>query len=163
MRGVLDMRIGQGYDVHKLAEDRHLILCGVEVPHDRGLLGHSDADVAVHALMDAILGAACMGDIGRMFPDSDPQYKGADSMGLLARVMERIRSEGFYVVNADVTIIAQKPKLAPFIGRMTDNLRRALSTQAVNVKATTTEKLGFEGRMEGISAMAVVLLEEDEK
>ena len=157
------MRIGQGYDVHRLVPGRDLILCGVRIPHDTGLLGHSDADVAVHALMDAILGAACMGDIGRLFPDSDPEYKGADSMGLLLEVMHRIRAAGLFVVNADVTIVAQKPKLAPYIGRMAENLKSALGTELVNVKATTTEKLGFEGRMEGISATAAVLLEEERK
>lgn len=153
------MRIGQGYDVHKLVPERKLILCGVEIPHVLGLLGHSDADVAVHALMDAILGAAAMGDIGRHFPDTDPLYKDADSMKLLSAVIDKINNAGFTVINADITIIAQKPKLAPYIDQMRDNILSATKAEAVNVKATTTEKLGFEGRLEGISAMAVVLLD----
>ncbi|MBQ8507044.1 MAG: 2-C-methyl-D-erythritol 2,4-cyclodiphosphate synthase [Clostridia bacterium] len=152
------MRIGSGYDAHRLKEGRKLILCGVEVPHDRGLDGHSDADVAVHALMDALLGALALGDIGRHFPDSDPAYKGISSMRLLEHVMGLIREEGYCVGNADVTIVAQRPKLAAFIPAMRENLARALGTGCVNVKATTTERMGFEGEEMGISSQAVVLL-----
>lgn len=156
------MRIGQGYDVHKLVEGRKLILCGVEIPHSLGLLGHSDADVALHALMDAMLGAAGLGDIGRHFPDSDDKYKGISSMLLLQNVAEKIKESGYSVSNADVTIIAQKPKLAGFIDKMQENIAEVLGVDIsrINVKATTTEKLGFEGREEGISSMAVVLLDE---
>lgn len=156
------MRVGQGYDVHKLVEGRKLILCGVEIPHSLGLLGHSDADVALHALMDAMLGAAGLGDIGRHFPDSDDKYKGISSMLLLQNVSGKIKESGYSVSNADVTIIAQKPKLAGFIGKMQENIADVLGVDIsrVNVKATTTEKLGFEGREEGISSMAVVLLNE---
>lgn len=153
-----DMRVGQGYDAHRLVSGRKLILCGVEVPHDRGLDGHSDADVAVHALMDALLGAIGQGDIGRHFPDSDPAYKGISSMKLLEHVMALLTQGGWRVVNADVTIVAQKPKLAYYIGQMRENLIRALDTDAVNVKATTTERMGFEGEEIGISAQAVCLL-----
>ena len=152
------MRIGSGYDAHRLAEGRKLILCGVDVPHTRGLDGHSDADVAVHALMDALLGALGEGDIGRHFPDSDPAYKGISSMLLLERVMKIVREHGYGVANADVTIVAQKPKLAAYIPAMRENLARALGTDAVNVKATTTERMGFEGEEIGISAQAVALL-----
>ena len=152
------MRIGSGYDAHRLAEGRKLILCGVNVPHTRGLDGHSDADVAVHALMDALLGALGEGDIGRHFPDSDPAYKGISSMLLLERVMKIVREHGYCVANADVTIVAQKPKLAAYIPAMRENLARALGTDAVNVKATTTERMGFEGEEIGISAQAVALL-----
>ena len=154
-------RIGQGYDVHQLVEGRKLILCGVEIPHSLGLLGHSDADVALHALMDALLGAAGLGDIGRHFPDSDSRYKGIDSRKLLAEVMNKLREAGFRPSNADVTIVAQKPKLAPFIPQMENNLASALDlpVSRINVKATTTEHLGFEGRMEGISAYAVCLIQ----
>ena len=152
------MRIGSGYDAHRLAEDRKLILCGVNVPHSRGLDGHSDADVAVHALMDALLGALGEGDIGRHFPDSDPAYKGISSMLLLEQVMKIVREHGYGVANADVTIVAQKPKLAAYIPAMRENLARALGTDAVNVKATTTERMGFEGEELGISAQAVALL-----
>ena len=153
-------RIGQGYDAHRLKAGRKLVLCGVEVPHDRGLDGHSDADVAVHALMDALLGALGEGDIGRHFPDSDPAYKGISSMLLLDRVMATVRAKGFGVGNADVTIVAQRPKLAPFIPQMRENLARALGVglDRVNVKATTTERMGFEGEEIGISAQAVCLL-----
>ena len=156
------MRIGHGYDVHRFAPGRRLVLCGETVPYELGLLGHSDADVAVHALMDAILGAAALGDIGRLFPDSDPQYEGADSMLLLDKVVELVSEKGFSVSNADITIIAQKPKLAPYIGRMRDNVakRLGISANRVNVKATTEEGLGFTGSLEGISAHAVVLLNE---
>ena len=154
------MRIGSGYDAHRLKEGRKLILCGVEVPHTRGLDGHSDADVAVHALMDALLGALGEGDIGRHFPDSDPQYKGISSMLLLEHVMKTVRKHGYRVGNADVTIVAQKPKLAAFIPTMRENLVKALGTDAVNVKATTTERMGFEGEEIGISSQAVALLVE---
>ena len=153
-----EMRVGQGYDAHRLAVGRKLVLCGVEIPHDRGLDGHSDADVAVHALMDALLGAACLGDIGRHFPDSDPAYKGISSMKLLEHVIDLLGSEGWRVANADVTIVAQKPKLASFIPQMRLNLTKALGTEAVNIKATTTERMGFEGEEIGISAQAVALL-----
>lgn len=152
------MRIGSGYDAHRLTEGRKLILCGVEVPHTRGLDGHSDADVAVHALMDALLGALGEGDIGRHFPDSDPAYKGISSMLLLARVMETVRQKGYSVANADVTIVAQKPKLAAYLPQMRDQLAAALGTECINVKATTTERMGFEGEEIGISAQAVALL-----
>lgn len=157
-----EVRVGQGYDVHQLTEGRKLILCGVEIPHTHGLLGHSDADVALHALMDALLGAAGLGDIGRHFPDTDDQYEGADSMKLLERVITMLQEHGFRPANADVTIVAQKPKLAPFIPRMAENLASALDlpVSRINVKATTTERLGFEGRMEGISAQAVCLIQE---
>lgn len=152
------MRVGSGYDAHRLKEGRKLILCGVEVPHTRGLDGHSDADVAVHALIDAILGALGKGDIGRHFPDNDPQYKGISSMILLENVMQTMRQDGYRIGNADVTIVAQKPKLAPYISTMRQNIVDALNTDAVNVKATTTERMGFEGEEIGISAQAVVLL-----
>lgn len=156
------MRVGQGYDVHKLAEDRKLILCGEEIPHSVGLLGHSDADVALHALMDALLGAAALGDIGHLFPDNDDKYKGISSVILLKDVMKRIEDKGFTVSNMDITIIAQKPKISPFIEKMRENISKATGVlkDRINVKATTTEKLGFEGRCEGISSLAVVLLEE---
>lgn len=154
----LSMRIGSGYDAHRLKEGRSLVLCGVEVPHTHGLDGHSDADVAVHALMDALLGALGEGDIGRHFPDSDPSYKGISSMRLLEHVMGIVRDHGYRVGNVDVTIVAQRPKLAPFIPTMRENLVRALGIDAVNVKATTTERMGFEGEEIGISAQAVALL-----
>ena len=155
------MRIGHGYDVHRLVEGRKLILCGVEIPHTVGLLGHSDADVAYHALTDAILGAAAMGDIGRHFPDTDPKYKGADSGKLLDHVMELVWAKGYVVGNVDVTIIAQKPKLKDYIETMRENIAAHLKADidCVNVKATTTEKLGFEGEMLGISTHAVACLE----
>ena len=154
-------RVGMGYDVHQLTEGRKLILCGVEVPYDLGLLGHSDADVALHALMDAMLGAAGLWDIGHHFPDTDPQYKGISSMLLLDRVLYDLREKGFRPANVDLTIVAQRPKLSPFIPRMVDNLAQALALprDRVNVKATTTEHLGFEGRGEGISAQAVALIQ----
>lgn len=157
------MRIGQGYDVHKLVEGRHCIICGVDIPHEKGLLGHSDADVAIHALCDAILGAAALGDIGKHFPDTDDAFKGADSRVLLREVVKMVKEKGFVISNADITIIAQKPKMLPYIEKMRENVSSDLEikTDRVNVKATTTEKLGFEGRGEGISAMAVVLLEEN--
>lgn len=154
------MRIGQGYDVHKLVEGRELIICGVNIPYEKGLLGHSDADVALHALCDALLGAAALGDIGRHFPDSDERYKGADSRRLLREVVRMIKEKGYSVGNADVTIVAQRPKMLPYIDEMRENIASDLEIDkdAVNVKATTTEKLGFEGRGEGISATAVCLL-----
>ncbi len=155
-----DVRVGQGYDVHRLVEGRRLILCGVDISWEKGLDGHSDADVAVHALMDALLGALGLGDIGHLFPDTDPAYEGADSMKLLDAVMERVREKGYRVGNADVTIVAQRPKLAPYIEQMKNNLAAGLgvSAERVNVKATTTERLGFEGEGLGISAQAVALL-----
>lgn len=153
-------RVGSGYDVHRLTQNRKLILCGVEVPYELGLDGHSDADVAVHALMDALLGAAALGDIGKHFPDTDERFKGADSMKLLEHVLALLKERCWRVNNADVTIIAQKPKLAGYIPAMRDKLAKAmgLDADAVNVKATTTEKLGFTGRGEGIAAEAVVSL-----
>lgn len=150
-------RIGCGYDVHKLGEERKLILCGVEVPYEKGLLGHSDADVALHALMDALLGAAAMGDIGKHFPDTDERFKGADSMQLTLHVKKLLHEEGWQVNNVDVTIIAQRPKLAGYIAKMRANVAKVLDVaeSVVNIKATTTEKLGFTGRGEGIAAEAV--------
>ena len=155
------MRIGHGYDVHRLVEGRKLIIGGVEVPYEKGLYGHSDADVLIHALMDAILGAAAQGDIGKLFPDNDDRYLGADSMVLLVTVVELIHGLGFRVVNVDCTVIAQKPKLAPFIQQMRDNIASALdiADDCVNVKATTEEGLGFTGDGKGIAAHAVVLIE----
>ena len=154
------MRIGQGYDVHKLVEDRDCIICGVKIPYEKGLLGHSDADVALHALADAILGAAALGDIGKHFPDTDEKYKGADSRMLLREVVKKVSEKGYSVGNADVTIVAQRPKMLPYIEQMRKNVADDLNVgiDDVNIKATTTEKLGFEGRGEGISATAVVLL-----
>jgi 2-C-methyl-D-erythritol 2,4-cyclodiphosphate synthase len=156
------MRIGNGYDVHRLVAGRKLILGGVDVPHTKGLLGHSDADVLLHALSDAILGAIGEGDIGRHFPDTDPAYKGADSIKLLQHVMALADAKGFRIGNVDTTIVAQRPKLAPFIQQMRLNIARALCTEEerVKVKATTTEELGFAGRGEGIAAYAVALLED---
>ena len=150
-------RIGCGYDVHKLGEERKLILCGVEVPYEKGLLGHSDADVALHALMDALLGAAAMGDIGKHFPDTDERFKGADSMQLTLHVKKLLQEEGWQVNNVDVTIIAQRPKLAGYIAKLRANVAKVLDVaeSVVNIKATTTEKLGFTGRGEGIAAEAV--------
>ena len=155
------MRIGQGYDVHRLVEGRDLFLCGEKIEHDLGLLGHSDADVALHALCDALLGAAALGDIGKHFPDTDDRYKGISSMILLKHVYSLIKDKGYSLVNADVTIIAQKPKLLGYIPKMQSNIAEALGVDrdSINVKATTTEKLGFEGRCEGISALAVVLID----
>ncbi len=154
-------RIGQGYDVHRLVEGRELWLCGVKVEHDLGLDGHSDADVAIHALCDALLGALALGDIGKHFPDSDPRYKGIDSKILLGHVCRLIKEKAYRLGNADITIMAQRPKLAPYIGEMRDTLAKVMEVDAgqVSVKATTTERLGFEGRCEGISSSAVVLLE----
>ena len=156
------IRIGHGYDVHRLVSGRKLILGGVEIPHETGLLGHSDADVLTHAVMDALLGAAALGDIGKMFPDNDPAYSGADSLVLATKVVERIRHEGWQVSNVDATIIAQAPKLAPHIDVMRENLARVLGVElsAINVKATTEEKLGFTGEKLGIAAHAVCLLED---
>lgn len=156
------MRIGNGYDVHRLVPDRKLILGGVEIPYEKGLLGHSDADVLIHAIMDALLGAAALGDIGKHFPDTDPDYKGADSMQLLARVRDMLADRAYYIENIDATIIAQRPKLAPYIETMVRNIASALaiSTGQVNVKATTEEGLGFTGEGLGIAASAVCLLSE---
>ena len=156
----MTMRIGHGYDVHRLVEGRKLILGGVEVPHTLGLLGHSDADVLTHAVMDALLGAAALGDIGRHFPDTDPAYAGADSLKLLDHVVELLEKKGYQVGNVDATILAQKPKLAPYIEKMRDNLaaRMKVEPDQVNEKATTEEKLGFTGAEEGIAAHAVALL-----
>lgn len=157
------MRVGFGYDVHRLVEDRKLILGGVEVPYEKGLLGHSDADVLVHALMDAMLGAAGMGDIGRHFPDTDNQYKGIDSMILLQQVTQLLAEAKYKVNNIDVTVVAQRPKLARFIPQMEANIARVIGVEEsmVNVKATTTEKLGFEGEGLGISAYAVCTIAEN--
>lgn len=154
------IRIGQGFDVHAFATDRQLWLCGVNIPHDRGLLGHSDADVALHALSDALLGAAALRDIGYHFPDTDPRYKGADSRKLLREVVTLLAAKGYGIGNVDVTIMAQKPKLLPYIPQMAANIAQDLGIDAdcVSVKATTTEKLGFTGREEGIAAMAVALI-----
>ena len=156
------MRIGHGYDVHRLVEGRKLILGGVDIPWEKGLLGHSDADVLLHALMDALLGAAALGDIGKHFPDTDERYRGADSMELLRRVGEMLRQAGFRVGNIDVTMIAQKPKLKDYIPQMARNIAAALDTDVsrVNVKATTEEGLGFTGEGLGIAAHAVALLNE---
>lgn len=158
MQGV---RIGHGYDVHRLVEGRRLILGGVDVPWERGLLGHSDADVLTHAVMDALLGAAGLGDIGRHFPDTDPAYAGADSLKLLAHVTALLRERGFTVGNVDATVLAQRPKLAPHIPQMRDNLAQAMGVDPsqVNVKATTEEGLGFTGSGEGMAAHAVALIE----
>ena len=155
------LRIGHGYDVHRLVEGRRLILGGVEVPHTLGLLGHSDADVLTHAVMDALLGAAGLGDIGRHFPDTDPAYAGADSLKLLDHVVELLGARGWQVGNVDATILAQRPKLAPYLDQMRENLaaRMKAALEQVNVKATTEEKLGFTGAEEGIAAHAVCLLE----
>ncbi|PKN16703.1 MAG: 2-C-methyl-D-erythritol 2,4-cyclodiphosphate synthase [Deltaproteobacteria bacterium HGW-Deltaproteobacteria-23] len=157
------MRIGHGYDVHRLVAGRKLILGGVEIPHKTGLLGHSDADVLLHAVCDAILGALGEGDIGKHFPDSDPAYKGADSIKLLQKVMLLAKGKGYKIGNVDVTIVAQRPKLASFIPQMVANISAALGTGSdrVNVKATTTEELGFAGRTEGMAAYSVVLLEKE--
>ena len=153
-------RIGQGYDVHALVPGRKLILAGVDIPYGRGLLGHSDADVVTHAIIDAMLGAAALGDIGRHFPDTDPQYRGVDSQLLLTRALQLIRAAGFYLGNVDATIVAQEPKLAPFIPAMVDRLAVSLSLAPtrINLKAKTNERLGYLGRGEGIAADAIVLL-----
>ena len=156
------MRIGHGYDVHRLVPDRDLIVGGVKIPHTLGLLGHSDADVLLHAVSDALLGAAGLGDIGKHFPDTDPQYKGADSLKLLQIVGEKIADSGYRVSNIDVTMIAQRPKLRPYIETMEQNIASALNIDVsrVNVKATTEERLGFTGNEEGMACHAVCLLEE---
>lgn len=155
------MRIGHGYDVHRLVEGRKLILGGVEIPNEKGLDGHSDADVLVHAVMDALLGAAALGDIGKHFPDTDDAYLGIDSMLLLDRVFKTISEKGYRISNIDVTVIAQRPKLSPYISQMKQNLlyRLCLSEDQLNIKATTEEHLGFTGRGEGISCHAVCILE----
>lgn len=155
-----NLRIGQGYDVHQLVEGRKLIMGGVDIPHTRGLLGHSDADVLAHAVADALLGGVRGGDIGKLFPDTDPAYEGADSMKLLAAVADFVRDRGYEILDVDGVIAAQAPKLSPYRDQMRENLARAMgiSPENVGVKATTTEHLGFEGREEGISATAVALL-----
>ena len=155
------MRIGHGYDVHRLVEGRKLILGGVDIPYEKGLLGHSDADVLLHAISDSLLGAAAMGDIGAMFPDTDPAFKDADSLLLLKAVVKRINEAGFKPVNIDATIIAQQPKMRPYIDEMRKNISDALnvSIDCVNVKATTEERLGFTGSGEGISAHCVSLID----
>ena len=155
-----EIRVGHGYDVHRFAEGRKLILGGVEIPYELGLLGHSDADVLIHALMDAMLGAAGLGDIGKHFPDTDDKYKGISSMLLLKEVKKLVEKEGYSLSNADITVVAQKPKLAPYIDQIKKNIALALCTDVsdINVKATTEEHLGFTGRLEGISSHAVVLI-----
>lgn len=157
----IDMRIGNGYDVHKLVEGRKLILGGVEIPYEKGLLGHSDADVLVHAIMDALLGALAKGDIGKLFPDSSAEFKDISSILLLKKVNEVLKKENYTIINIDSIVAAQEPKLAPHIEQMRKNIADAMETDIANisVKATTTEKLGFEGRGEGISSYAVCLLE----
>lgn len=157
------IRIGQGFDVHQLVEGRPCIIGGVTIPYEKGLLGHSDADVLLHAISDAILGALGLGDIGKHFPDTDPKFKDADSLKLLERVWELAKERGYKLGNADSTIIAQRPKMAPYIPQMTEIIARALEADvsAVNVKATTTEQLGFTGRGEGIAAQSVVCLVKD--
>ena len=156
------MRVGMGYDVHRLVEDRKLIIGGVEIPYEKGLLGHSDADVLLHAIMDALLGAAALGDIGKHFPDNDDRYLGADSTVLLRHVMELIHEKGYRIGNLDATIIAQKPKLMSYLPQMRKKLAEVMeiSEDRLNLKATTEEHLGFTGRQEGISAHCVCLLEE---
>lgn len=156
-------RVGQGYDVHRLAEGRKLILGGVAIPYERGLAGHSDADVVLHALMDALLGAAALGDIGQMFPDSDERYRGADSRELLRQVAARLEREGYLVGNVDVTLVAQRPKIAPYVAQMRANIASdlCLPVDRVSVKATTEEHLGFTGSGEGMAAHAVALLAEN--
>lgn len=155
------MRIGNGFDVHKLVEGRDCIVCGVKIPYERGLLGHSDADVALHALCDALLGAAALRDIGYHYPDTDPEFSGADSRVLLRDVLKKIEEKGYHPVNVDVTIIAQAPKMLPYIEQMRQNIAEDLNIDldAVSVKATTTERLGFTGRGEGIAAQASALIE----
>lgn len=154
------MRVGMGYDVHRLVEDRKLILGGVEIPYEKGLLGHSDADVLLHAIMDALLGAAALGDIGKHFPDTDPQYKGADSIKLLEHVGELLEQNNYIIENIDATVIAQRPKLLPYMPQMVENVAKALGIEKsqVNIKATTEEGLGFTGSGEGISAQAICML-----
>ncbi|MBA4542381.1 MULTISPECIES: 2-C-methyl-D-erythritol 2,4-cyclodiphosphate synthase [Thermoactinomyces] len=154
------IRIGQGFDVHQLAENRPCVIGGVTIPYEKGLLGHSDADVLLHAITDAVLGALALGDIGKHFPDTDPAFKDADSAKLLSHVWELVKERGYRLGNVDATIIAQKPKMAPYIPEMRERIAQLLEAEQtdVNVKATTTEKLGFTGRGEGIAAMAVVCL-----
>lgn len=156
------MRIGEGYDVHRLTDGRRLILGGVDIPYEKGLDGHSDADVLAHAIADALLGAAVLGDIGKLFPDNDPKYLGADSLVLLSEVVKKVGERGYSIVNVDSTVIAQAPKLAPYIDRMRANLAASMGipVDLVSVKATTEEHLGFTGRGEGIAAKAVCLIEE---
>lgn len=155
------MRVGHGYDVHQFAEDRKCIIGGVEIPYEKGLLGHSDADVLLHAVSDALLGAAALGDIGGMFPDDDDNFLGADSLILLKQVVARLKENGYKVGNVDATVVAQAPKMAPYIADMRNNIAKACEVElsCVNVKATTEEHLGFTGRKEGISAHAVALIE----
>jgi 2-C-methyl-D-erythritol 2,4-cyclodiphosphate synthase len=155
------IRIGHGYDVHAFSDDRKCIIGGVEIPYEKGLLGHSDADVLLHAISDSLLGAAALGDIGKHFPDTDPEFKGADSLVLLEKVNQLLEQKGYKVVNVDATVIAQAPKLAPYIIEMRENIAKALKTDVdfISVKATTEEKLGFTGRKEGISAHSVCLIE----
>lgn len=159
------MRVGQGYDVHRLVEGRKLILGGVEIPYEKGLLGHSDADVLLHAVMDALLGAAALGDIGRHFPDTAEEFRGANSLLLLNHVFSLLDEQGYSIINIDATIVAQKPKLAPFLGQMAANIASAcrIELDQVNVKATTEEGLGFTGTGEGMSANAVCLIEKKNK
>lgn len=156
----MEIRVGNGFDVHRLTEGRKCIICGVEIPYHFGLLGHSDADVALHALADALLGAVAKGDIGKHFPDTDPQYSGADSRRLLAAVGDLLAADGWKISNVDITVIAQAPKMSPYIGQMRENIAETLGIPvgAVSVKATTTEKLGFTGRGEGIAAQASALV-----
>ena len=158
------MRIGTGYDVHRVAENREMILGGVKIPYELGLLGHSDADVLLHAVMDALLGAAALGDIGRHFPDTEEEYRGISSMKLLARVRELIGEKGYRIENIDATVIAQRPKLRPYIEQMEENIAEVLgiTKNQINVKATTEEGLGFTGRQEGIAAQAVCCLEQSD-
>lgn len=157
----MELRIGNGYDVHRLADGLPLVLCGVKIPHTKGCVAHSDGDVALHALCDALLGALALGDIGKHFPDTSDEFKGIDSTILLSRVMKMISDAGWKVVNADVTLLLQKPKVAPYIGQMRETVAPLLGVgqERLSIKATTTEHLGFEGREEGVSSYAVVLLE----
>lgn len=156
----MEIRVGNGFDVHRLTENRKCIICGVDIPYGLGLLGHSDADVALHALADALLGAVAKGDIGKHFPDTDPQYSGADSRRLLAAVGDLLAADGWRISNVDITVIAQAPKMSPYIGQMRENIAETLGIPVgtVSVKATTTEKLGFTGRGEGIAAQASALV-----
>ncbi len=158
---MVNFRIGHGYDVHKLVKERALVLGGVEIEHELGLLGHSDADVLVHAIMDALIGAMGMGDIGKHFPDTDEKYRGISSISLLSKVYTMLKDKGYSVVNVDATVIAQKPKLLPYIEKMRSNIAFVLNVpiDVINIKATTEERLGFTGREEGISAHAVALIE----
>lgn len=157
----MSQRVGFGYDVHAFDSERELILCGVKIPYDKGLLGHSDADVALHALIDALLGAAALGDIGALFPDSDPMYKDISSIKLLERTFSLLEENRFKIINVDITIVAEEPKLRPYIDEMRTNIAIALDTgiEDISVKATTTERLGFTGRKEGIAAYSVAMIE----